>query len=188
MGTNPETLTTQLQESTQNIAAHDPSRRRHTSTHGGSEPCQSVRRRMLLRLRPSKGVHRPLLCCNPALTCPHAPIHAHTLRPACCAAPLVVRLLHCKPSPAKRQRVRWPPAPICKCALGLLCAILRTAEIPLNELFSKIFGRCARQVVEDGACGAGLHHPRPPPRARVLHSCCADLIHVLLTEISNQSF
>ena len=54
---------------------------------------------------PEQRCARPLLCCNPALTCPHAPIHAHTLRPACCAAPLVVRLLHCKPSPAKRQLV-----------------------------------------------------------------------------------
>ena len=60
---------------------------------------------------PEQRCARPLLCCNPALTCPHASIHAHTLRPACCAAPLVVRLLHCKPSPAKRQRVPWPAAP-----------------------------------------------------------------------------
>ena len=84
LATNPETLTTQIQESTQNIAAHDPSRRRHTSTHGGSEPCQSVGRRMLLRLRLSKGV---LARCSVATPPSHArmPPSMHTP----CALPAV---------------------------------------------------------------------------------------------------
>ena len=115
------------------------------------------------------------------------------LHPCTHLAPcLLCRSAGCAPAalqaqPSQAPARAMPSCTLCKRTLGLLCALLRTAEIPLNELFSKNFGRCARQVVEDGACGAGLHHPRPPPRARMLHSCCADLIHVLLTEISNQS-
>ena len=79
--------------------AHDPSRRRHTSTHGGSEPCQSVGRRMLLRLRLSKGV---LARCSVAIPPSHArmPQSMHTP----CALPAVP--LHwlcacCTASPAQ---------------------------------------------------------------------------------------
>ena len=127
-----------------------------THLHGGSKPCQSVGRRMLLRLHPSKGVHRPLLCCNPALTCPHASIHAHTLCPACRAAPLVEML--CKHIPI--QFVPWPAVPS-------ESALSANGRNSLERALLNFFGRCARQVVENAACGAGNHHSRPTPRARV---------------------
>ena len=117
-------------------------------------------------------------------TCPAAVLQPRSHVPACLhpcthlAPCLLCRSAGCAPAALQAKPSQAPAramtsCTLCKRALGLLCALLRTAEIPLNELFSKIFGRCARQVVEDGACGAGLQHSCPPPRARMLHSFVA---------------
>ena len=111
-------------------------------------------------------------CASPAALLqprPHMPACPH---PCTHLAPcLLCRSAGCAPAALQAQPSQAPAramisCTLCKRALGLLCALLRTAEIPLNELFSKIFGRCARQVVEDGACGAGSSEFSPP-------RCCA---------------
>jgi hypothetical protein len=93
-----------------------------TPTHGGSEVCQSVGRRMPVWLRPSAGEAAPLPCCIHALTCTHAPTRAYTSCPACSSAPLVVRLLHCqsRSSLAIPRRLSHPRC--CVTPILILCA------------------------------------------------------------------
>ena len=111
--------------------------------HGGSEACQSVGRRMPVRLRPFAGAPAPLPCCTHALTCTHAPTRANTSCPACSSAPLVVRLLHCqsRPSRASPRRLSHP------CCCETLRPILYAPANGRNSFewaLHKFFGRCAR--------------------------------------------
>ena len=113
-----------------------------TPTHGGSEVCQSVGRRMPVWLRPSAGAAAPLPCCIHALTCTHAPTRAYTSCPASSSALLVVRLLHCqsRPSRASPRRLSHP------CCCVTLKIILYAPENGRNSFewaLLQIFRRCA---------------------------------------------
>ena len=111
-------------------------------------------------------VHLPLCCAADKPSRARMPPSVHT---PCALPAALLRWLCacCTASPAQ------PSVSSYHCQLRplharseLIFALLRMAEIPLNEHLSKNFGRCALQVVEDGACGAGSSESCPPRRAR----------------------